>query len=178
MRALLLLSLFVLCGCPQDNRPEPLPPDVTPTGPGLWPDGGLELFTTDDVGEDLIPIGPTVEVHRGPQGGFHIYAKYRVSGGLTARDVVFSHRVRRARDGLLVSRGDTSDDVLPRDGGVWSSSYGRPMFLCPTAAGVNLINEPLSFEAFAKDSSGRLLGVTAPTTATITCTGCQADCGG
>ena len=51
------------------------------------------------------------------------------------------------------------------------------MFMCPTAPGISIVKEPLIFEVTAKAANGQLLS-RASVTATLTCTGCEADCGG
>ena len=145
-------------------------------GAPLWPEGTLVFGTTDDNGEIFALIGEQIELHRGLQGGNHTYAKYQISGQRSA-SAVFENRVRRARDGLLVSRGSRTFDVAPVDGGLWLSEGNIVMFLCPTAAGVNIVNEPLHFEVTVKSATGQFLG-RAAATSTLECTGCEADCGG
>ena len=179
MRILLLISVaFALSACPFFNpRPEPLfDEDGGVLGTPLWPEGALKIGTTDDTGELFQEIGAQIELHRGPQGGNHSYAKYKVTSQ-RARDAVFENRVRRQKDGVLVSRGTRTWDVIPGDGGVWLNDYSVTMFLCPTAAGINIVGEPLVFEVTAKAADGGLLGRSSATS-TIQCSGCEADCGG
>ncbi len=179
MRTLLLVSVATaLTACPSPNpRPEPLfDEDGGVLGTPLWAEGTLKIGTTDDQGEVFQEIGSQIELHRGPQGGNHTYAKYKVIGQ-TARDAVFENRVRRAKDGVLVSRGTRTMDVIPGDGGVWLNDYSITMFLCPTAMGINIVGEPLVFEVTAKSADGGLLQRSSATS-TISCNGCEVDCGG
>lgn len=176
-----LISIFTLglaacCVQLPPPRPQPLPDDDTMLGAPLWPDGTLVFGTTDDDGQIFQRIGGEITLHRGPQGGNHTYAKYQVTGQ-TAPQAVFENRVRRLRDGLLVSRGSRTFDVEPADGGAWQSEGNIVMFLCPTAAGVSIVKEPLTFEVTVKSASGEFLG-RATATSTLACTGCEADCGG
>lgn len=176
---LLLLSLISASACfPITPRPEPLKDeDGGVLGTPLWPEGTIVFGTTDDTGEVFMPIGETIQLHRGPQGGNHAYAKYQVSGGRLAQDVLFEHRVRRVRDNVLVSRGSRSVDVKPADGGVWRLEGAATMFLCPTAQGVNIVGEPLSFEVTVMGSDRKFYGRTS-VTSTLACAGCEMDCGG
>lgn len=179
MRTLLLLSVaFALTACPSPTpRPEPfIDEDGGMLGTPRWAEGTLKIGTTDDQGEVFQEIGAQIELHRGPQGGNHTYAKYKVTGQ-TARDAVFENRVRRAKDGLLVSRGTRTMDVVPGDGGVWLNDYSITMFLCPTPTGINIVGEPLVFEVTAKAANGEFLG-RSTATSTISCSGCEVDCGG
>lgn len=147
------------------------------SGPPLWPDGTVTFGTTDDDGQIFENIGSALTLHRGPQGGNHAYAKYQVSGGWVAANATFEHRVRRARDGVLVSKGDRSFDVTAVDGGVWTSEGSVIMFLCPTPAGVSVVREPLDFEVTVKGADGKFLG-RASARSTLTCDMCETDCGG
>ena len=176
---LVLVSLGLTACCIQlpPPRPQPLPDDDGGAlGPPLWPDGTVVFGTTDDNGLVFIPIDTQIELHRGPQGGHHTYAKYQVTGQ-TAAAAVFDAKVRRARDGLLVSRRSRTFDVAPVDGGVWTSEGSVVLFLCPTAPGVSIVREPLLYEVIVKSASGQFLG-RASASATLKCTGCDADCGG
>ncbi|MDP3151531.1 MAG: hypothetical protein Q8N23_02600 [Archangium sp.] len=177
---LLLLSFGLTACCIQlpPPRPEPLKDeDGGVLGTPLWPEGSIVFGTTDGTGEVFIPIGTELELHRGPQGGYHAYAKYQVSGGQFAQDVVFEHRVRRVRDNVLVSRGSRNVDVTAADGGVWMSEGAATMFLCPTAPGVSIVGEPLNFEVTVMGNDRKFYGRTS-VTATLACAGCEADCGG
>lgn len=177
-----LISIFTLglsacCIQLPPPRPQPVPDeDGGMLGAPLWPDGALVFGTTDDNGLVFQAIGGEIELHRGAQGGNHTYAKYQVTGQ-TAPQAVFENRVRRLRDGLLVSRGSRTLDVAPTDGGPWQSEGSVVMFLCPTAPGVNIVKEPLTFEVIVKSSTGQFLG-RATATSTLSCSGCEADCGG
>lgn len=176
---ILLTTLGLTACCIQlpPPRPEPLlDEDGGVLGPPLWPDGALVFGTTDDNGEIFESIGAELVLYRGPQGGNHAYAKYQVTGQVAA-NTTFENRVRRARDGVLVSRGSRTLDVTALDGGAWASEGTIVMFLCPTAPGISIVKEPLIFEVTAKTASGQFLS-RATVTSTLTCTGCEADCGG
>ena len=179
----LLTALTVSACCIQMPAPRParlLDEDGGMLGPPLWPDGALVFGTTDNNGELFEAIGPKLDLYSGPQGGHHAYAKYQVRGQV-APSAVFENRVRRARDGLLVSGGSRTLDVkaTAADGGVWASEGTIVMFMCPTAAGVSIVQEPLVFEVTAKSATGQLLS-RVTVTSTLTCIGntCEADCGG
>lgn len=182
MRAFLfpLLSLLLTGCCIQfpPPRPEPLSEeDGGVSGSPLWPEGTVTFGTTDDNGEIFQNIGASLTLHRGPQGGNHAYAKYQVSGGQVAPGATFEHRVRRAKDGVLVSKGQRIFDVTAGDGGVWTSDGAATMFLCPTPVGVSIVREPLDFEVIVKSGDGKFLG-RATVQSTLTCDMCEADCGG
>ncbi|MDP1825324.1 MAG: hypothetical protein Q8L48_18855 [Archangium sp.] len=176
--ALLFLALGLSACCIQVPTPRPQPltdQDGGDLGPPLWPDGTIVFGTTDDTGDVFMPIGVEIDLHRGPQGGHHVYAKYQVSGRVAA-DATFEHRVHRVRDGLLVSRGSRVFDVMATDGGAWISEGSVVMVLCPTAPGVSVMREPLRMEVTVK-RAGQFLG-RASATSTIRCVDCEADCGG
>lgn len=182
MRGLLFSSfMLLLTGCcfqlPPVRPDPPTDEDGGVSGPPLWAEGTVIFGTTDDDGELFQNIGSSLTLYRGPQGGNHAYAKYQVSGGRVANSATFEHRVRRARDGVLVSKGNRQFDVTPVDGGVWTSEGSVIMFLCPTPAGVSVVREPLDFEVTVRGSDGKFLG-RANARSTLTCDMCEADCGG
>jgi hypothetical protein len=182
MRAFLfpLLSLLLTGCCFQLPPVRPEPPadeDGGVSGTPLWPDGTVTFGTTDDNGELFQNLGSSFTLYRGPQGGNHAYAKYQVSGGHLASGATFEHRVRRAKDGVLVSKGNRSFDVTATDGGVWTSEGAVIMFLCPTPVGVSIVREQLDFEVIVKGADGKFLG-RATARSTLSCDMCEVDCGG
>jgi hypothetical protein len=182
MRLLPLLLSFCLTACCIQMpvpRPDPIvDDDGGVTGPPEWPEGTITFGTTDQEGEVFQEIDSQLALYRGPQGGNHSYAKFQVSAGRVLQGAVFEHRVRRARDGVLVSKGNSRFDITPTDGGVWTSEGSVIMFLCPTAPGINIANERLSFEVIVKgERDGKFYG-RAGVSSTLSCTSCQEDCGG
>jgi hypothetical protein len=143
-----------LCACPE------LPPGPEDSGGGepLWPAGTVE-FGVPVSEEDFAfqPMPASLELHPGAQGGFHVPVSYRV--GRSEPGATFEHRVRRVRDGVLVSRGTREFDVeAPSDGGAWTADFPVVVFLCPTPVGVNVVDEELTFEVTVTREGGVLLG--------------------
>ena len=88
---------------------------------------------------------------------------YRVTGESQA-GVQFEHKIRRASDNTLVSRGTRTLDVGPVAAGAsWTTPGAVIIFICPTPVGVNVIGEPLNFEVTAT-KGGALLGTAAAST--------------
>lgn len=152
-RELRLGALTLLCACGGVVEP----PDAgVDAGTPLWPEGALEVGGEGPDG-GFITLPSMVEAQPGSQGGYHVPLMYRVTGHAMA-GVTFEHRVTRAGDGRLVSKGSRSWDVEP--GSSWTTSRPTIVFLCPTPIGVSIVAEPLSFQVTAlKD--GLLLGTAA-----------------
>jgi hypothetical protein len=143
---------LLLCACPD------LPPGPEDSGAGepLWPAGTVEVGAPVSD-EDLAfqPMPAALELHPGAQGGFHVPVAYRVARSQLG--ATFEHRVRRVRDGVLVSKGTREFDVAA-DGGAWTTDFPVTVFLCPTPVGVNVVGEELSFEVTVTREGGVLLG--------------------
>lgn len=130
----------------------------------LWADGTMTIGSELDGG--YVPMPAEVELHPGAQGGFHVPVRYEIVGK-TEPDVIFEHQVRRARDGVLVSRGSRTSDVT---GPIWDSDL-VVVFMCPTPLGVNVEGEEVNFVVNVKRASGALL----TTSSTKTVLKCPAD---
>lgn len=153
MRAAWWVVVLAACGV--------TPPVPDGGEPPSWPAGAVEIgipFETSNFttwGFQDMPA--EVELHAGAQGGFHLPTSFRVNGQ-SQNAATFDYRVRRARDGVLVSKGTRTYDVAPMDGGSWV----RPdivIFLCPTPVGVNVVGEALDFEVSVSNEAGAILGV-------------------
>lgn len=167
-------AALVLSACP---APEPGPPDSGQPDAGspdagadagtadAWPAGTLELGTpASDTDPSFVPLPAALDLHAGPQGGFHVLLLYRVGGGRTEPGARFEHRIRRALDGLVVAQGTRTFDVAPGAGGSWVTDPAVIVFLCPSPPGVDLEGPELSFEIVATRPGGAVLGrVTAKT---------------
>lgn len=146
-----LLLLLGLAGCdPIDPRPDG----------GVLPDGGeaggpMELGTTDSAGA-FTALGGDIDAIPGSQGGFHLDLLYRLPQGGQG-PVTFEHRVVRARDNTLVSRGTRQWDLGLFLVAPWTSPTAVNVFMCPTPVGVDVIGEELFFTVKARDAKGRLL---------------------
>lgn len=139
-------------------------------GAPAWPDGTLTLGGEGADG-GFVTLTGQVEGAPGSQGGYHVPLRYQVSGA-AAPGVVFQHRVTRAVDGALVSKGERTWDVGPAS--PWTSERPTIVFLCPTPVGVNVVAEPLVFVVTAT-RDGQLLGA-ARATATFGCPPGDAFC--
>lgn len=158
--ALLALALAGACG----------PPTPNPDG-GTLPDGGevvaaLELGTTDSAGS-FVPLTGDVDATPGSQGGFHINVLYKLPEGGVGQ-VTFEHRVVRATDDKLVSRGSRDWDLGLFKVASWASPSPVNVFICPTPVGIDVIGKELIFTVKAKDSAGRSLA-TGSARATFRC---------
>jgi hypothetical protein len=135
---------LLLCGCVGGGLPDGGPD----AGPVVWPEGTLEL-----VGEDAGAFPAQAQAVPGAQGGYHVPVMYRVTGQIEPM-VTFEHRVTRASDGVLVSKGQRSMNVEAES---WVTPGPVIIFLCPTPVGVSVIDQSLHFEITAV-KAGEVLG--------------------
>lgn len=167
-----VLTLGLLSACGVGTKPDGGLDGSIPQ----WPEGTLELGVEAPDG-GFLAMPAYVEASPGSQGGYHVSVTYRVSGEV-ASGVTFDHRVTRARDGVLVSKGGRSWDA--GTAAPWVSDPAARVFLCPTPVGVNIVGEALLFQLTAT-KTGTLLG-TAQATATFGCPPgdafCERICGG
>lgn len=174
MRSLLLVSALVLSACPERPPPEE-EVDSGISGDPLWADGSMELGTQlSDLVPTFEPMPASMELHPGAQGGFHVPVMYRITGH-TQAGATFEHRVRRSRDGVLVSRGTRFFDIAA-DGGSWTSEEPITIFMCPTPVGVNVAGEELTFEITVIRGNGVLLTRTTAKTRLLCPASNQAFC--
>ncbi|MFT3708130.1 MAG: hypothetical protein QM817_10790 [Archangium sp.] len=126
-------------------------------GPPLWTEGTLEVGTRSAPGvDDFAVFGAEAPLTPGAQGGYHVETRYRVNGQRLDA-VVFTHVVRLADAGTLVSKGTRRFDVGDDGGDPWVSEI-FPVFMCPTPVGVNVANERVTFEITATATDGGFLG--------------------
>ncbi|MEW5737860.1 MAG: hypothetical protein AB1938_02980 [Myxococcota bacterium] len=154
-------SLFglVLLACPGPDRPPPPEDTDGGTDTPAWPAGDFQLGTSSPSDPTAYVAMPsTLQLVPGAQGGFHVPVMYRVTGH-SGTNLTFEHKVRRVKDGVLVSRGSRLFDVLPQSGGAWVSEYEITIFMCPTPVGVTVMDEALTFEVRILDESSKLLSV-------------------
>jgi hypothetical protein len=161
MRVWLALAALVLCACP----PPPTDDDGGTMGDTVWPEGTVELGApVSDTDETFQPLPTAIELHQGAQGGFHAPVLFRVNGQVESA-AIFTHRLTRTSDGVLVSKGTRAFDVT---GGAWATPSAVPLFLCPTPVGVNIVDQQLTFELTVSRASGVVLG-RAKATAVVHC---------
>ena len=131
-------------------------PDAgTDAGVVIWPAGTLELGAEASGAFSTFPA--QVQATPGAQGGYHVAVMYRVTGKALP-GVLFEHRVTRARDGTLVSKGNRTMSVDPVAAGQsWVSPGAVIIFICPTPVGVSVLGEELNFEITAS-KGGEILG--------------------
>lgn len=114
-----------------------------------WPEGTVVLGAVGVDGGGFVELPSEVEGSPGAQGGFHVAMAYRVLEK-TQAGVRFEHRVRRSRDGTLVSKGNRLFDVTPQpESATWTTQSPVIIFMCPTPIGVNVVGEELTFEVTA-----------------------------
>lgn len=127
-------------------------------GAPRWAEGAFELGLEEADGGASFPLPAEVQATPGAQGGFHLPVLYRVTAPAEP-NVVFEHRVTRARDGVLVSKGNRTLNVdAVAAGQSWISPGAVIIFICPTPVGVNVVGEALNFEVTATTRAGELLG--------------------
>ena len=166
----LLVLALALAGCGVVDVP-----DGGTDGGTLWPEGTLELGGELPDGGGFTTLSTEVEATPGAQGGFHVPVMYRVTGK-AVNGVVFEHKVRRASDNVLVSKGTRTLDVTPVAAGQsWTTPGAVIIFLCPTPVGVSVVGEALNFEVTAPTKGGQLLG-TAGASSTFRCPAGDAFC--
>ncbi len=151
MRRWLTLVALVVCAC----HPPPTDDDGGTPGDTLWPEGTVEIGTPVSDSEVTYEAMPAaLDLHQGAQGGFHAPVLFRVNGQVES-GAIFTHRLTRSSDGVLVSKGARAFDVT---GGAWVTASVVPLFLCPTPVGVNIVDQALTFELTVTRVGGAVLG--------------------
>jgi hypothetical protein len=109
-----------------------------------------------DPDSAFVPLsdGEDVTLVWGAQGGFHVWMKFRASGGpaeLTMRKTAY-----RDSDGKLVLKtfGSAVSIGTPGATGVWELPEATPMFMCPSPIGIRVIDTRIRYEIELDDASG------------------------
>lgn len=125
---------------------------------------GVELGGITDVldpGSAWVPFtdGQQSTLTYGAQGGFHVWMKARLVGGVPGR-LVMSKQARRVSDEKLVLRAMSTiePDATRTDAGAWEMPQATPMFMCPSPIGISVIDEKIRFELTFTDEVGKELG--------------------
>jgi hypothetical protein len=115
----------------------------------------LDIGTTDES-EHFTALEGAVEGIPGSQGGFHVNVVYQLpEGGIGL--ITVEHRVRRAKDGRLVSQGSRQFDLGLHRVTPWRADAPIPVFMCPTPVGVSILDELLVFTATVKDNTSQII---------------------
>ncbi len=134
----LALAVLALAACEGPAPPRELPGQAS-----------LKLGTSD-ANQGFVPYtdGEDVTLVQGAQGGFHVWMRYAFDGA-SGGSALLERKARRASDGALVLRS-TADVTLERE------SAPLPMFMCPSPAGLSVIDQPIEFELRFSTGDGEL----------------------
>ena len=187
MRALAVtLAAVALSACciqmPQPIvRPDPTNGPTVPTGAPQWPAGALQLGVSEGgIGGDFTPIGNTVQLVSGPQGGGgrHVFLNFRVVGQTPTNELYILTRANRVSDGKFIGSAEQPMGFDIGDAGTSDGTYSYRLVLCPTPTGVNIVDQDLTIEAYAFSRQGGTYLAKASATVKAQCSGCQPECGG
>lgn len=178
--AFLTLAALAVSACsPPISRPDPTNGPTVPTGSPLWPAGALQVGASDGVG-GFTPFASSVQVVAGPQGGGgrHVFLSFRIVGQTPPAEPYILARANRASDGKFVGSAEQPMAFDPADGGSTDGTYSFRLPLCPTPAGVNIVDQDLTIEAYAFSRQGGTFLAKASATVKAQCSNCQPECGG
>lgn len=140
MRTLLIPIFALLVGCG----------GTMPTGMG-----SVTLGTTALDGTGFQPLTGDQTLVAGAQGGFHVWLKYRVFG-MAPGKVEIKRTVRRISDDKLILLTSGVQEVgEPSTDGYWELPTALPSFMCPTPIGVQVENEPVTFDVVISTEDGK-----------------------
>jgi hypothetical protein len=116
----------------------------------------LELGTGQASFEAVPPFGGRVELIHGPQGGYHIYGRYRFSG--FAPDVYVSFRVTPAEGGAPLN--NATDRVrridqrgLVRAGSAWECASPELVILTAIPGPADVVGRRYRWEVFVRSAA-------------------------
>ncbi len=146
--------LLLVCGCGGQAAPCPRAPydcsnahDVPVT---------IEIGTGDpDLAEwTPLPADGALELHDGPQGGYHVYLQARVRG-LCPSAIEFSRTLRAPGDALVLRRQMSLVRMVDDGDGSWIFPRAQATFVCPPeVSGVDMAGRALEVEALLTDVPG------------------------
>ena len=110
-------------------------------------------------GSGFVALAGDVSLIAGAQGGFHVWTKYRVTGGPTGT-VHVAYTIRRASDDRLILTAQRQQDIgPPGDAGYWELPTAMPAFMCPSPVGVQVQDLPMRLDLqISASDGGPLLG--------------------
>jgi len=82
---------------------------------------------------------------QGSQGGFHVWLKIRVAG-LAPQVVTLRRAGHRVADGESLFDLETMVQIGNSVDGYWEQPSPLPMFVCPTRAGVTIVDQAIRLE--------------------------------
>lgn len=185
MRVLVLtLASVALSACciqmPQPIvRPNPTNGPTVPTGAPMWQSGSLQLGASNEEG-GFMPLANTVPLLAGFQGGGgrHVFLNFRVVGQTPTNELYLLVRANRSSDGTFIGSAEQPMGFNVTDAGASEGNYSYRLVLCPTPAGVNIVDEELTIEAYAFSRQGGTYLAKASATVKPQCSNCQPECGG
>lgn len=161
MRHLHALLAIVICGC-SEPRAAAVDAASTPDTPLAQ----LTLGTAAVDGDGFSPLLGDQTLVAGPQGGFHVWLKLRVVG-FPAGPATLHRSASAVATGASLLDIDSGIQVGAAADGSWEQPSPLPLFLCPTPAGVSIIDQMVRAD-IALTSAG-LDQLTATTTFTAHC---------
>ncbi len=149
--ARLVALACALAACSEGAAPAPTPDtyDAAASIP-------LELGTGRTTYETVPPFGATMELVHGPQGGYHIYGRYRFSG--FAPDVYVSFRVTPAEGGAPINNADDrvrriEQRGLQRAGDGWECSFAELVILTAIHGPADVVGRRFRLEVFIRSAA-------------------------
>lgn len=117
------------------------------------PVGTVTLGTTTADRQGFLPLDADQVLIAGAQGGFHVWLKLRVAG-IPAGDLTQHRAARRAGDGQVLVGTQSILQVGIATGGYWEQPSPVPLFICPTPAGVSIVDQMVQADVMLVGASG------------------------
>lgn len=147
---LALALVGTVTACP--NSPPAVGPDTYDAAASIL----LELGTGRNAFEAVAPVGSSVELVHGPQGGYHIYGRYRFRG--FTPDVYVSFRLTPVEGGAPVN--NPADRVrrldqhgLQRVGEGWEAASPELVILTTIRGPGEVIGHRFRWEVFVRSAA-------------------------
>jgi len=141
----------LLAACSEGPAPAPTPPsyDASASIP-------LELGTGRTAYEAVPPSGANVELVHGPQGGYHIYGRYRFSD--FAPDVYVNFRLTPAEGGAALNNPDDrvrriEQRGLQRAGDAWECAFPELVILTTIRGPADVVGRRFRLELFLRSAA-------------------------
>jgi hypothetical protein len=120
-----------------------------------------------------------VQLIAGPQGGGrHVYLSFRLVGQTPTGELFILARANRVSDGKFVGSSEQPMGFTVGDAGTRDANFSFRLVLCPTPAGLNIVDQDLVIEAYVFSRQGGTFLAKASATVKAQCSGCQPECGG